>query len=234
MLQVENLHAAYGKFHVLWDISLSIQPGEVVVVVGPNGAGKTTLVRAISGVLRPLAGKISFLGQQVTGRRAYQMVSLGMVHVPEGRHLFPRLTVYENLKMGAYTRTARQHFAETLEQVYRLFPVLQERRNQRAGTLSGGEQQMLAIGRGLMSRPKLILLDEPSSGLAPIMVLRIFEFIQQIKAEGYTLLIVEQNVRHALELADRAYLLEVGRIRLQGSGADLLEDPYVRKAYIGL
>jgi branched-chain amino acid transport system ATP-binding protein len=202
-------------------------------VVGPNGAGKTTLLRAISGLIAPRAGRVTFEGAELAGHPAYDIVAHGIAHVPEGRRLFPQLTVAENLKMGAFLPAARGRFHESLERVYTLFPVLAERSAQRAGSLSGGEQQMLAVGRALMSRPKLILFDEPSMGLAPVMVLRLFDLIRRVREEGYTILVVEQNVRQVLKLVDRAYLLEVGRIKMEGRAADLAEQDFVRKAYVG-
>jgi branched-chain amino acid transport system ATP-binding protein len=234
MLEVESLTAGYGEFTALWDVSLRVRAGEAVAVVGPNGAGKTTLMRVISGLVPVRNGELRLDGQSLKGRRAHEIVGHGIAHVPEGRRIFPRLTVEENLRMGGYLPASRRHFAETVQRVYGLFPVLAERRRQLAGTLSGGEQQMLAIGRALMSRPRLVLLDEPSLGLAPVMVLRLFELIRRIRQEGYTILIVEQNVRQVLSLVDRAYLLEVGRIRVEGRAADLAEQDFVRKAYVGL
>jgi branched-chain amino acid transport system ATP-binding protein len=211
-----------------------VATGEAVAVVGPNGAGKTTLLRAISGLIAPRGGRVIFEGTELAGRPPYEVVAHGIAHVPEGRRLFPQLTVAENLKMGAYLPTARAHFRESLARVYALFPVLAERQAQRAGSLSGGEQQMLAVGRALMSRPKLILFDEPSMGLAPVMVLRLFDLIRRVREEGYTILVVEQNVRQVLKLVDRAYLLEVGRIKIEGRAADLAEHDFVRQAYVGL
>jgi branched-chain amino acid transport system ATP-binding protein len=205
-----------------------------VAVVGPNGAGKTTLLRVISGVLPMRTGTLTFDGAALAGHPAHDIVAHGIAHVPEGRRLFPMLSVADNLKMGAYLPTARARYRESLERVYALFPVLAERPAQRAGSLSGGEQQMLAIGRALMSQPRLILLDEPSMGLAPVMVLRLFDLIRRIRAEGYTILVVEQNVRQVLKLVDRAYLLEVGRIKMEGRAAELAEQDFVRKAYVGL
>ncbi|MGH7421392.1 MAG: ABC transporter ATP-binding protein [Candidatus Rokuibacteriota bacterium] len=234
MLELSQVTAGYGAFTALWDVSLRVAAGEAVAVVGPNGAGKTTLLRAISGLIAPRAGRVAFEGAELAGRPAYEIVAHGIAHVPEGRRLFPQLTVAENLKMGAFLPAARAHFHGSLERVYTLFPVLAERRAQRAGSLSGGEQQMLAVGRALMSRPKLILFDEPSMGLAPVMVLRLFDLIARVRAEGYTILIVEQNVRQVLKLVDRAYLLEVGRIKMEGRAADLAEQDFVRQAYVGL
>ncbi len=234
MLEVASVTAGYGEFTALWDVSLAVNAGEAVAVVGPNGAGKTTLMRVISGLVPIRAGDLRLDGRPFKGEPAHAIVSRGIAHVPEGRRIFPRLTVEENLKMGGFLRASRHHYAETITRVYELFPVLAERCRQRAGTLSGGEQQMLAIGRALMSRPKLILLDEPSLGLAPVMVLRLFDLIRRVRGEGYTILIVEQNVRQVLSLVDRAYLLEVGRIRIEGRAADLADQDFVRKAYVGL
>jgi len=234
MLALAGVTAGYGAFTALWDVSLRVDTGEAVAVVGPNGAGKTTLLRAISGLIAPRSGSVLFERAELAGRPAYEVVAHGIAHVPEGRRLFPQLSVAENLKMGAYLPPARARFRESLERVYTLFPVLAERQSQRAGSLSGGEQQMLAVGRALMSRPKLILLDEPSMGLAPVMVLRLFDLIRRVREEGYTILVVEQNVTQVLKLVDRAYLLEVGRIRMEGRAADLQEQDFVRKAYVGL
>ncbi len=234
MLELHQVTAGYGAFTALWEVSLRVAQGEAVAVVGPNGAGKTTLLRAISGLIAPRAGRIAFEGAELAGRPAYEIVAHGIAHVPEGRRLFPQLTVAENLKMGAFLPSARAHFRESLERVYALFPVLAERPTQRAGSLSGGEQQMLAVGRALMSRPKLILFDEPSMGLAPVMVLRLFDLISRVREGGFTILIVEQNVRQVLKLVDRAYLLEVGRIKIEGRAADLAEQDFIRQAYVGL
>jgi len=235
LLEVRGVTAGYGAFTALWDVSLSVAAGEAVAVVGPNGAGKTTLLRVLSGLLPVRSGElVAEGGVRLTGRSAHEIVAHGIAHVPEGRRLFPALTVTDNLKMGAFLPAARRHFAESLDRVYGLFPVLADRRGQRAGSLSGGEQQMLAVGRALMSRPKLILFDEPSMGLAPVMVLRLFDLIRQVRQEGYTILVVEQNVRQVLKIVDRAYLLEVGRIKMEGRAAELSEEDFVRKAYVGL
>jgi branched-chain amino acid transport system ATP-binding protein len=234
LLELAGVTAGYGAFTALWDVALRVERGEAVAVVGPNGAGKTTLLRVISGVLPVRAGTLTFDGAALAGHPAHDIVAHGIAHVPEGRRLFPMLSVAENLKMGAYLSSARARYRETLDRVYALFPVLAERKTQRAGSLSGGEQQMLAIGRALMSQPRLILLDEPSMGLAPVMVLRLFDLIRRIRAEGYTILVVEQNVRQVLKLVDRAYLLEVGRIKMEGRAAELAEQDFVRKAYVGL
>jgi len=233
MLALAAVTAGYGAFTALWDVSLRVEAGEAVAVVGPNGAGKTTLLRSISGLIAPRAGSVVFEGAELAGHPPYDIVAHGIAHVPEGRRLFPQLTVAENLKMGAYLPSARARFRESLERVYALFPALAERPRQRAGSLSGGEQQMLAVGRALMSRPKLILLDEPSMGLAPVMVLRLFDLIRRVREEGYTILAVEQNVRQVLKLVDRAYLLEVGRIKMEGRAADLAEQDFIRKASVG-
>jgi len=234
MLELTGVTAGYGAFTALWDVSLRVAAGEAVAVVGPNGAGKTTLLRAISGLIAPRSGSVTFEGAELAGHPAYDVVAHGIALVPEGRRLFPQLTVAENLKMGAYLPSARARFRESLERVYTLFPALAERQDQRAGSLSGGEQQMLAVGRALMSRPKFILLDEPSMGLAPVMVLRLFDLLRRVREEGYTILVVEQNVRQVLKLVDRAYLLEVGRIKMEGRAAELAEQDFVRKAYVGM
>ena len=234
MLELRSVTAGYGAFTALWDVSLRVNTGEAVAVVGPNGAGKTTLMRVISGLIAPRAGELTFEGAPIGGRPAHEIVGHGIAHVPEGRRIFPALTVADNLKMGAFLPAARKRFGQSLARVYALFPVLAERQKQRAGSLSGGEQQMLAVGRALMSRPKLILLDEPSMGLAPVMVLRLFDLIRRVRQEGYTILVVEQNVRQVLKLVDRAYLLEVGRIKMEGRADELSEQDFVRKAYVGL
>jgi branched-chain amino acid transport system ATP-binding protein len=234
MLELRQVTTGYGEFTALWDVNVVVRLGEAVAVVGPNGAGKTTLMRVVSGLVRPRAGELWWEGRSLDGVASHHIVAQGIAHVPEGRRIFPRLTVGDNLKMGSFLPAARRSARESLERVFGLFPVLAERRRQLAGTLSGGEQQMLAIGRALMSRPKLILLDEPSLGLAPVMVLRLFELIRRVRQEGYTILIVEQNVRQVLALVDRAYLLEAGRIKMEGRSQDLLEQDFVRKAYVGL
>jgi branched-chain amino acid transport system ATP-binding protein len=234
VLELRNVTAGYGQFTALWDVSLRVDAGEAVAVVGPNGAGKTTLLRVISGLIAPRSGEIAFEGRTIGGRPAYEVVSRGIAHVPEGRRIFPALSVADNLRMGAFLPAARRAFAASLARVYALFPVLEERQKQRAGSLSGGEQQMLAVGRALMSGPRLILLDEPSMGLAPVMVLRLFDLIRRVRQEGYTILVVEQNVRQVLKLVDRAYLLEVGRIKMEGRAEALAEQDFVRKAYVGL
>jgi branched-chain amino acid transport system ATP-binding protein len=232
MLRVDNVSAGYAAFQALFDVSLHIERGESVAVIGPNGAGKTTLLRLISKLIEPRNGDVTFDGQSLRKVPAHQVVERGIAHVPENRRLFPRLTTEENLRMGAFTSRAR--YDERLELVYSLFPRLQERRLQPAGTMSGGEQQMCAIGRALMSGPKLLLLDEPSAGLAPVVVQAIFDLVRRICAEGYTVLIVEQNIRQVLKVVSRAYLLDAGKIVQSGASADLLASPDIQKAYLGL
>jgi len=234
VLEIDNLSAAYGSFQALFGVSLRVDAGEAVGVIGPNGAGKTTLMRVISGLLAGRAGKLAFEGRPLDRVPAYRVVGRGIAQVPENRRLFPRLTVEENLRIGAYMPKARKHFAGRLAWVYELFPRLNERKDQLAGTMSGGEQQMCAIARALMSKPKLLLLDEPSAGLAPLVVQQVFDLVRKIRSEGFTVLIVEQNVQQLLELVDRAYLLEVGRIKLAGMAAELKANPFVRQAYLGL
>ncbi len=234
MLELKSVSAAYGSFQALFDVSLKVDAGEAVAVIGPNGAGKTTLLRVISKLMEVMAGEISMEGESLNAAPAHRVIEMGIAHVPENRRLFPLLTVEENLRIGAYPQAARARFAERLEFVYSLFPRMQERRGQLAGTLSGGEQQMCAIGRGLMSGPKLLLLDEPSAGLAPVIVQQVFALVQKIRAQGYTVLIVEQNIQQVLKVVDRAYLLEVGRIKRSGKSAELLASDDIRRVYIGL
>jgi branched-chain amino acid transport system ATP-binding protein len=234
MLRLNKVSAGYGSFQALFDISLEVKAGETVAVIGPNGAGKTTLLRVVSKLIEPLAGEMTMEGRRLNDVRAHQVIGHGIAHVPENRRLFPRLTVEENLKMGAFLPAARARFAERLEAVYTLFPSMRQRRGQAAGTLSGGEQQMCAIGRALMSGPRLLLLDEPSAGLAPVVVQSIFEVVRKMSAEAYTVLIVEQNIRQVLKVAGRGYLLETGRIKLAGSSAELLASDAIKKAYLGL
>jgi branched-chain amino acid transport system ATP-binding protein len=234
MLELKSVSAGYGSFQALFNVSLKVDAGEAVAVIGPNGAGKTTLLRVISKLMEVTAGEVSMGGVPLNTVPAHRVIELGIAHVPENRRLFPRLTVEENLRIGAYPQAARARYAERLEFVYSLFPRMQERRDQLAGTLSGGEQQMCAIGRGLMSGPKLLLLDEPSAGLAPVIVQQVFGLVQKIRAEGYTVLIVEQNIKQVLKVVERAYLLEVGRIKASGKSADLLASDDIRRAYIGL
>ena len=234
LLDVRGLSAGYGTSQILFDISFDVRPGEAVAVIGPNGAGKTTLLRAISKQIAATRGQLMFEGRDLTQLPAHEVVSHGISHVPEGRRLFPRLTVLDNLRMGAFPRAARDRCDERLQEVYRLFPRLQERSQQLAGTMSGGEQQMCAIGRALMSGPKLLLLDEPSAGLAPVMVQTMFELVRQIRQAGYTVLIVEQNIRQVLKVVDRAYLLEAGQLRRSGTSAELLNSDEVRQVYLGI
>jgi branched-chain amino acid transport system ATP-binding protein len=234
MLRLDKVSAGYGSFQALFDISLEVRAGETVAVIGPNGAGKTTLLRVVSKLIEPLAGEMTMEGRRLNDVRAHQVIGHGIAHVPENRRLFPRLSVEENLKMGAFLPAARARFAERLEAVYTLFPSMRQRRGQAAGTLSGGEQQMCAIGRALMSGPRLLLLDEPSAGLAPVVVQSIFEVVRKMSAEAYTVLIVEQNIRQVLKIAGRGYLLETGRIKLAGSSAELLASDAIKKAYLGL
>ncbi len=234
MLELKNVNAGYGSFQALFDVSLEVKGGEAVGVIGPNGAGKTTLMRVISGLIRPKTGSIAMESANLVRTPAHRIIELGIAHVPENRRLFPRMTVEDNLRMGAFTPKARAKFADRLAFVYELFPRMKERRNQFAGTMSGGEQQMCAIGRALMSEPRLLLLDEPSAGLAPVIVQQVFELLRRIRASGLTVLIVEQNVQQVLKVVDRAYLLETGRIRASGASADLLADKSIREAYLGI
>jgi branched-chain amino acid transport system ATP-binding protein len=232
LLDVSHLRVAYGTIEAVKGLSFEVRRGEIVCLVGANGAGKTTTLRALSGLLRPKAGAIHYEGRRLDGVPAHDIVRLGLAHVPEGRRVFPRMTVAENLDMGAFTRRDREQRADR-DRIYDTFPILRERSRQAAGTLSGGEQQMLAMGRALMARPRLLLLDEPSMGLAPIVVQRIFTIIGEINRAGTTVLLVEQNAAAALKLADRAYVLETGRIALAGTGQDLLADEQVRRTYLG-
>ena len=234
MLEVNNINVFYGKVQVLWDFSLKIEQGEIVALVGANGAGKTTLLKTISGLLRPASGSIEFMGQRIDGMPSHKIVELGLSHIPEGRRLFTEMSVRENLEMGAYPARAWKEKEATLQRVYEAFPRLGERREQLGRTLSGGEQQMLAMGRGLMSRPKLCMFDEPSYGLAPILVLEVFQVIQSLREQGMTVLLIEQNVKHTLEIADRAYVLENGRVVLEGPCQQCLNDEHIRKAYLGI
>jgi branched-chain amino acid transport system ATP-binding protein len=234
ILEVQDLHVYYGHVHALKGVSFHVRPGEIVALLGANGAGKSTTLRAISGLVRPRQGDIRWQGRSLRSVPAHAIVSLGVSHAPEGRKVFSTLTVEENLNLGAYTRRGdREEVARNKERVFTLFPRLAERRHQLAGTLSGGEQQMLAIGRALMSSPRLLLLDEPSLGLAPLLVRAIFQTIREINQQGVTILLVEQNVRAALQLAHRAYVLETGRLALEGAAEELRWDPRVRKAYLG-
>ncbi len=233
MLKIEKIDAYYGDLQALWGISLQVNEGELVALVGPNGAGKTTTLRVITGLLKPASGNIHFYGNHLDKVAAHKIVELGISQVPEGGKIFTAMSVLENLELGAFVASARKVKDQSLQWVYKIFPRLEERKNQRAGTLSGGERQMLAIGRALMSKPRLLLLDEPSFGLAPLLVEQIFEMITEINRQGVTVLLVEQNVRAALELAHRAYVIENGRIVGQGTGDDLLSFESVRSAYLG-
>jgi len=234
MLEIDGLSAAYGRVQVLWDLSLNVGEGEFVALIGANGAGKTTLLKTISGVMRPSSGSVSFLGKRIDGLTTNAIADLGLSHIPESRRLFTDMSIRENLEMGAYPRRSWKQRRETMEQVFELFPRLKERANQLARTLSGGEQQMLAMGRGLMSRPKLCLIDEPSNGLAPRVVTEVFEILKSLHAQGITILLVEQNVRQTLNVADRAYVLENGHLALEGACRLLRESEHVKKAYLGL
>ena len=233
LLRVEVLVAGYGKTPILQGVSLLVSHGELVGVIGPNGAGKSTVFKTIVGFLRPTEGRVIFDGKEIMGLRPDQVLRRGLAYVPQGRIVFPQMTVLENLEMGAYIEPDAKRIAQALEQVYALFPILAERRQQKAGTLSGGEQQMVAIGRALMTHPKLILLDEPSLGLAPRFVSVIFDKLVEMKRAGYTLMVVEQNAARALAVADRAYALELGQNRFEGSGQELLADPEVKRLYMG-
>jgi len=234
MLEVDKVSAYYGKIRALWDVSIKVDQGEIVALIGANAAGKTTILDTISGFVRPASGSVTFLGQRIDGMPPHEVVKLGFCHIPEGGKAFPDMTVRENLDMGAYSSEAWQKKKETLNQVLTMFPLLEQRAKQLARTLSGGERQMLAIGRGLMSRPKLCALDEPSYGLSPLMVKEIFDAIRKLRARGMTILLIEQDVQQSLEIADRGYVLENGRVALEGSSADLLRNDHVKKAYLGL
>lgn len=233
MLEIKDLEVYYGVIQAIKGISFEVNKGEVIALIGANGAGKTTILHTITGLLSPKKGSVIYEGTDITKIPAHKIVSLGMAHVPEGRRVFADLSVYENLKMGAYTRKDKNEVEETLEKVYERFPRLKERKNQMAGTLSGGEQQMLAMGRALMSKPKIILMDEQSMGLSPILVNEIFDIIQEVSKSGTTVLLVEQNAKKALSIADRAYVLETGKIVLDGKAEDLLNDDSIKKAYLG-
>ena len=233
MLEVKNLKVHYGVIQAIKGISFEVNEGEVIALIGANGAGKTTTLQTITGMLKPSEGEILFEGQDIVKVPGHKIVSMGMAHVPEGRRVFAELSVYENLKLGAYTRKDKNEIAESLAKVYKSFPRLEERKNQLAGTLSGGEQQMLAMGRALMSKPKIILMDEPSMGLSPLLVQEIFSIIKEVNAQGITVLLVEQNAKMALKVANRAYLLETGKIKLSGDAQELLHNDEVRKAYLG-
>ncbi|MEU9984184.1 ABC transporter ATP-binding protein [Streptomyces sp. NPDC050856] len=233
LLEVQDLRVAYGKIEAVKGISFSVGAGEVVTLIGTNGAGKTTTLRTLSGLLEPLAGTITFDGRPLRKVPAHKIVALGLAHSPEGRHIFPRMSIEDNLRLGAFLRNDKPGIEKDIQRAYDLFPILGERRKQAAGTLSGGEQQMLAMGRALMSQPKLLMLDEPSMGLSPIMMQKIMETISALKEQGTTILLVEQNAQAALSLADQAYVMETGTIKLSGTGQDLLHDESVRKTYLG-
>ena len=233
MLEVKDLAVYYGMIHAIKGVSFEVNKGEIIALIGANGAGKTTILHTITGLLSPKRGSIQFEGKELTKIPAHKIVSLGMAHVPEGRRVFAELSVYQNLKLGAYTRSDKNEIEETMETVYQRFPRLRERKNQMAGTLSGGEQQMLAMGRALMSHPQIILMDEPSMGLSPILVNEIFDIIRSVNEAGTTVLLVEQNAKKALEIADRAYVLETGRIVTSGPADALMNDDSIKKAYLG-
>jgi branched-chain amino acid transport system ATP-binding protein len=234
MLEVDGLSAGYGRVQVLWDLCLKVDEGEFVALIGANGAGKTTLLKTISGVMRPWTGTVSFLGKRIDTVHANDIVNMGLSHIPESRKLFTDMTVKENLEMGAYPKRSWRERKRTLKWVYGLFPRLEERSKQLSRTLSGGEQQMLAMGRGLMSKPRMVLVDEPSNGLAPLVVSEVFEILKSLHKEGITILLVEQNVRQTLNIADRAYVLENGRLALEGACSFLRETDHVRRVYLGL
>ncbi len=234
LLDVRDVDVFYGDAQALWGVSFQVDRGTITSIVGANGAGKTTIMKTISGLLIPKSGTITFKDRDITKEEPHRRVELGIAHVPEGRQLFPRLTVMENLRAAAYTKRAREKFQDTLEEVFNLFPILRERRNQLAGTLSGGEQQMIAIARGLILRPEILMLDEPSLGLAPKLVIMILNLVRKLREEGYTILLVEQNVYQALKLSDKAYVLETGKIVKSGTGEELLRDEDVKRAYLGL
>ena len=233
MLEVKDLHVYYGMIHAIKGVSFEVGEGEIIALIGANGAGKTTILHTVSGLLHPKQGSILFEGKELTKVPAHKVVGLGMAQVPEGRRVFSQMSVLQNLKMGAYTRSDKDEIEETLSRVYKRFPRLEERRNQPAGTLSGGEQQMLAMGRALMSHPKIILMDEPSMGLSPILVNEIFDIIKSVNESGTTVLLVEQNAKKALNISDRAYVLETGTIAMSGRAQDLMNDDAVKKAYLG-
>jgi branched-chain amino acid transport system ATP-binding protein len=234
VLEAKNINVFYGQIQVLWDVSLKVDRGEIIAIIGGNGAGKSTLVGAITGLVHIASGEITFLDQRIDHLPPYVITELGISHIPEGRRLFTEMSVQENLEMGAYSKTAWKNRQKTLEEVYELFPALKERRHQLTRTLSGGEQQMVAMGRGLMSRPKLCIIDEPSNGLAPLVVMEVFQIIQKLRESGITIMLIEQNVKHTLEISDRAYVLENGRVVLEGPCAMCLEHEHIRKAYMGL
>ena len=234
MLELNNLNSGYGSFQALFSVNLEVKKGEAIAVIGPNGAGKTTLLLTISGMLPVQSGNLSMEGTSLKDVPPYRSIDFGIAHVPENRRLFSSMSIEDNLRMGAFTPNARPHFEERLDFIFDLFPRLKERRSQIAGTLSGGEQQMCAIGRALMSSPKLLLMDEPSAGLAPVIVNQVFQLVQQIRDQGLTVLIVEQNIEQVLQIVDRAYLMEVGTIKISGKAEELIQSESLRKAYVGL
>lgn len=234
MLEVDNVSTYYGKLRALWDVSITVDKGEIVALIGANAAGKSTILDTISGLVHPSSGSVKFLGQRIDEMPAHEIVKLGVCHIPEGGKAFPEMTIRENLDMGAYSNAAWVERGETIEQVYEMFPLLMQRSKQLARTLSGGERQMLAIGRGLMSRPKLCAFDEPSYGLSPLMVKEIFDAIKTLRDQGMTVLLVEQDVQQSLEIADRGYVLENGHVVLEGPSEELLQNDHVKKAYLGL
>lgn len=233
MLEIRDLNVCYGMIQAIKGISFEVNKGEVIALIGANGAGKTTILHTVSGLITPKSGTITFEGKNIAGVPGHKIVTMGMAHVPEGRRIFQELSVLQNLKLGAYTRKDKKEIADTLEMVYKRFPRLAERKNQQAGTLSGGEQQMLAMGRALMSHPSIILMDEPSMGLSPIFVNEIFDIIKEVSASGTTVLLVEQNAKKALSIADRAYVLETGKIVLEGNAEELMNNDAIKKAYLG-
>ncbi|GAX89014.1 ABC transporter ATP-binding protein [Effusibacillus lacus] len=234
MLKLEDINLFYGEVQALWNISLEVQEGETVALLGANAAGKSTTINAISGLEKITSGRILYQGEEIHGKDPHEIVELGIVQVPEGRKLFSFMTIEENLELGAYSHRARKDFKKNLEMVYELFPVLQERRKQQAGSMSGGQQQMCAIARGLMGSPKVLMIDELSLGLAPIIVKKLFDVIKEIRQSGITVLLVEQNVNHSLAISDKGYVLENGRVALSGNASDLLADPYLKRAYLGM
>lgn len=234
MLEVKNIDAFYGKTQALYDVSIKVKEAEIVALIGSNGAGKTTTLKVISGLLRPSSGSIEFQGNNINGLKTFSIVEQGICHIPEGRRPFPDMSVRENLEMGAYLPRVWKNREEALEQIFTVFPVLEKKQNLLARGLSGGEQQMLVMGRGMMSNPKLCMIDEPSSGLAPILIAEIFRIVETLRDQGVTILLIEQNVRHSLEIADRGYVIENGRVVLEGKGKDLLGDEMIKKAFLGL
>lgn len=234
LLQVEHIDVFYGDVQVIWDMSFHVEQGEIITLVGANGAGKTTVLKTLSGLLQPRKGKVSFNDEITSTKKPHDIVTDGIVHIPEGRQLWSAMTVLENLELGAYSKQSRKHMKESMEWVLELFPRLQERQHQKAGTMSGGEQQMCAIGRALMSRPKLLMLDEPSLGLAPKLVAEVFEIVKKISQQGVTILLVEQNIHNALQISDRGYVLETGKTTITGTGSELLTNDHVKEAYLGI